>query len=138
MFLRENTVVVSLLHKHQLLPQKLKGRVISLPPCGFVRGKKQAVVPEGCQGSWELGLLLGSALCHTWAVLAGRRPLQTPLSPGLEEAVLPREALRAVMLAGTGPSYREPGFVLICYLDVLIKHSLREQKLSEGLFWCPS
>lgn len=119
-FLTEDIVFGCLLYKHHPPgclargpAQKLKGKIIFLSPCGSVWGRSLRVAGAGGQ-PWELGILLGSAPCHSWGVLAG------------------------AVLAGEGPSCREPSFVLICYLVVLIKHILREQKLSGGLFFVPT
>lgn len=56
-FLTEDIVFGSLLYKHQPPgcfatgpAQKLKGKIIFLPPCGSVWGRKRAAIPEGCQG----------------------------------------------------------------------------------------
>lgn len=82
-----------------------------MAPCGGENGRRSLRVARAGGQPWELGILLGSAPCHSWGVLTG------------------------AVLAGEGPSCREPSFVLICYLVVLIKHILREQKLSGGLFF---
>lgn len=57
--------------------QKLKGKIISLPPCSFVWGTKRAAVPEGCRRR--------RAALGAWNT-TGVSPLPHLGSPGREEA----------------------------------------------------